>query len=863
VPLLELLRLLTLRRARRAPLRALLVALGLGLGVAAFVGTRLVGESIRAAFSQLVTGLGGRADLLVTAGEGGVPAELVETLARSEGVRHAAGKVEVTTRLRRPASAPLEGPVLLVGVELFGDPHFSPLADPTAAVRGLDDPLVLANDPRAILLGAALAARVGVQVGGEVEVLAPAGWQRLTVRGLLLDEGAAGAFGGQVALMFVDAADLLFERGGRLDVIELALAPDRAVEARRALEDALEGRARVESPGERGAHLLRMVQPMEEGFALAGVLALLVGMFLIYNTVSVLVSERLREVGTLRALGLPRAGIVGVFGLEALVFALFGVPFGLWLAERLARAAIVETADGISRFYAPIRAPLPALTPETAGLGAALGLAAALLAALGPAWRASRLDPVAALRARAAGPGRAWPRRRGLAWAALSLLVAGALVTVGRPPFAQLALFAVVAAALLLIPVLLSGLRRLLLRPAERLFGAPARLGLDAAERSLGRSAVTVGALLVAVSATVCVASWGTSLERAMLEWVDGALPADAQVTAGSPMLDQHATPLRGGLAEEIAALPGVAHVFAQRVLDVDVGRVRLVLRGVDFGGYLAQLGARGKALRVLDGPRTIEASALREERRLLLSENAAARLGLRAGDPIALPTPRGPAELRVHAVVADYSSDLGVAMLDRRWVVELFGDERVDAVAFLLEGQRGREDGLLEVAARIRALPGGEALYVTSARALRTEISRSIGEFLAIFRAVEWVALVVAVLGVVGAMFAAVLDRQRELALLRALGAGAGQLASALALEAAFLALVAGIGGVLAGLPMGWIFVRVIGESSTGWHLPYDFPAHEALRVVALTIGVAALAGLLVSPRGARTELRRALQED
>ncbi len=126
-----------------------------------------------------------------------------------------------------------------------------------------------------------------------------------------------------------------------------------------------------------------------------------------------------------------------------------------------------------------------------------------------------------------------------------------------------------------------------------------------------------------------------------------------------------------------------------------------------------------------------------------------------------------------------------------------------------------------------------------------------------------EWVALVVAVLGVVGAMFAAVLDRQRELALLRALGAGAGQLAAALALEAAFLALVAGIGGVLAGLPMGWIFVRVIGESSTGWRLPYDFPAHEALRVVALTIGVAALAGLLVSPKGARAELRRALQED
>ena len=848
-----LLHLVALRRAALSPLRASLVVFGVALGVSALVATLAVNASILGAFRGLVVQLSGGADRVITGGEVGVPGELLEELAAVPGVAHVAGRLEIVTQ-----SPKVRGPILVLGIDFFGDTHFLPTKPERDEDDPLLDPLSFANDPQAILLSPALAKAAGAEVGDPFPLLGPDGELGLVVRGLLRDEGLAAAFGGQAAVMSLEAADLAFDRKGRLDRIDVAAAPGTALEALdRALTEQLAGRGRLDTPDQRAGHLEAMFAPTKEGLALAGFIALLVGVFLIYNTVSVSVAERRSEIGVLRALGLSRGGVLALFLLEATALGALGALLGLPLGRALAELSLTQTAEGASRFYAPIRPDAPELTPAIIAAGLGLGLLATVLAALGPARAAARVEPIEAMRGTAARTTRA-PAIGKLACIGLGLFLAGgALTRIEDPRAAYAALFLLVAGALAETPALLLLLRRLLLRPVEALLGVPGRLALDNAERTLAQSAVTAGALLTAVAASVCVLTWGRSLESAMFGWLSDALPADLYVAAGSPLGDQHGVPFGPRVLERLEGLPGVIGRSPARVVDLDVGARRVYLRAFDTDAHFAARARRGQGSGFSAGPARLEPGELAAERRVVLSENGAARLDKGLGDVLELTTPSGPRRYQVYALVPDYASDLGFVLMDRRWFLEDFGDDKIDLVALYLAEGADLEATAREARAR---LGGGDLLFVLSAAELRREIEQALAQFLAVFRAVEVIALVVALLGVLGTMLAVVLDRVREIGVLRALGGTRGQVAALFGAEAAFLGLAAALGGALAGVPMGLVFVRVLGALSTGWRVPYVFPGSDALRVGLAVVALAALAGWLVGRRAARLELPRAL---
>jgi putative ABC transport system permease protein len=410
------------------------------------------------------------------------------------------------------------------------------------------------------------------------------------------------------------------------------------------------------------------------------------------------------------------------------------------------------------------------------------------------------------------------------------------------------------------MPLVIVWLRRLLVPGVQPVFGMSGRLGLDYVERNLGRSTMNVLALMVAVALSLGISGWLRSFESAVLSWFEQVSAADLTVTAGSPLADRRRMPLAPDVVEHLRGVPGVLEVQPIRMIDQAFGAETFSLLSSDTRAYLGQAARRNKPWQVVSGKSPIGPSELHDAPRIVLGQNAAHRLGLAAGDRMRLQTPSGTMDFEVRAVVVDYSSELGAGFIDQRYYVKGWGDKAVDVVnVYLAEGVDGRA-----AAQQVRArLGGGKALFVTQTQGLRDEFLSAAHEGFSYARAIELIVLLIALMGVIGTLVAAVLDRTRELGMLRAVGATRGQIVRALVLEAAFLGICAVVGGIASGSIQCELLLRTVVAQNSGWHLDFVFPGESVLRFSLLVLGASAVAGFLPGLRAAQLDVKTALASE
>jgi putative ABC transport system permease protein len=850
--MLALFREISLRHWIRSPLRSSLVMFGIALSVALYIATTTAAGSMLASFSEFVNRVAGRANLTVEGPGLGVRGELVAEIADVPDVAHAASCVEIA------AQAPELGESLLVlGVDFLGDLHFLPFDVEAGEQRVIEDPLAFVNDPTALLVSARFAAKHKLSKDSRLQLLTSEGKKDFFVRGIVADSGPATSFGGQVAVMFLDAAQVSFARGTFVDRIDIAVAPGADVEVVRERVQKLVGdELTVQRPERLGAELRALVKPLHAGLRLSGILGLLVGGFLVYNAVGVAVAQRRREIGLLRALGVTRKGTVLLFATEAGMLALPGIAIGLLLGRLLARYSTAEAIDTLNRLYAAVPQVEPELTPQLALQGGGAGLLTAVVAAWWPARRASKTDPALVLRGAAAVERSRIPifamAAAGIALAGLAWVPYFSSTTGGG----ALALLFNVLGGALITPATIVLIRRLLVRPAEALFGIPARLGLDYVQRTLGRSAVNVLALMAAVSLSVSVGGWLTSFKSTLGRWADQMSVGDLTVTQGSPILDRRHVPFNAATTDRIARVPGIESIQRLRMIDQKTHGLTLRLVATETDVMLRLLAKRGRSLKVVRGA-PLEENALTDKPRVLISENAAHKLKLDVGQALTLRTLKGEVSFEVRAVVVDYSSESGAVFFDRRFFLEHWAEDSADNVFVFLAS--GADPDVVADGIR-KELGGGGSIFVTKSQAMREQIGSALESTFAGGKSVELVTLLVALMGVIGTMAAAVIDRLREIGMLRAIGATTRQVALSIVIEAGFLGFCAAVIGAGVGAIHSKLFLNTMFFSATGWHIEFLFPWADAARVGGLVVATAALAGGLPAWRAARSDVTAAI---
>ncbi|MGQ0508700.1 MAG: ABC transporter permease [Myxococcaceae bacterium] len=849
----SLLRLISLRHMLGSPLRTTLTLLGVAVGVATMVGVTSINRAVVKAFRSTVDTIAGKADLTVAASAAGFDDSVLEQVRAVEGVGHAsAGLTAIAPVAGAPGSS-----LFVMGVDMLDDGHFRTYEGADRDLGSLADDLELLNSTDRLLVSERFAQEQHLHAGSTFQLLTPSGAKPFVVHALIKETGPVKAFGGSFAVMYLGSAQEAFGRGRNVDRVDLALAPGASLDTvKERLEKALGPTFEVERPARRGGSVEKMMRSFQMGLNLGSGVALLVGVFLVYNTVAIGVIQRRREIGTLRALGGTKRRIRAMFTLEALVLGGLGTVVGLPLGAVVAQAAVETVSRTMSSLYIHVNARDVEVGAVEIALGAALGIFGSMFAALRPAVMASSVQPVEALRKDIAAGAHLRSVNRVSTVLGFLMLVTMYPLALIPPPLENLpvggylSVFWTLMAASLLAPLVLRGLHHLFRRPGAWVLGIPGQMAADNFARAPGRTAVPVSALAVGVAMTVCIGGFVHSFQTSSQQWINQSVPADLFITSSAKVAGVQNVPMQPGLGDELEKLPGVRAVDRIRVFPHDLLGLRIYIVSLDPEIYYK----RGKP-NILEGrPPTMDE---RKQGWVTISENLMRRRNLHVGSTFDMNTPSGVRRYQVSAVITDYTSDQGTVFMDRASFVSAFKDQRVDTFELYLH-----ELSKLHQLRRTITERYGEKynLYVLSNAELRAEAMNLIDGAFAVTYAMELVAVLLALLGVINTLLAAVLDRTREIGLLRAVGAARSHVLQLFVAEAAFIGFAGSLIGIAAGTVMGITVTKVVGGQATGWTFPYLFPTALALQVSLGASLCAIVAGLYPARRASRLDVVEAL---
>jgi putative ABC transport system permease protein len=833
-----------LRRLRlEAPRTALTVA-GVALGVAVVLAIRLANASALGGFSAALDVVAGKTSLEVV----GVGTGVDEARLAALGWLRAWGDVSPVIEseaLALVAEGRAEA-VRVLGVDVLREQPFREyqlidIGDGKTA-RTAQGLLSLLVDPASIIVTERFARRHGLAPGSTLRLAIGDRVRPFNIRGLLRDEGPARVVDGNFVLMDIAAAQLAFDRLGRVDRVDVRLAdPSRLDEAERAIGARLPAGISVQRPARRGQQVEQMLAAFQFNLSALSYVALLVGLFLVYNTVATSVIARRSEIGVLRALGTRRGTVLSLFLAEGALLSLAGCALGIPLGYAMARVAIGLTSSTVTTLYVSQAVGVPMLGAWDIALALGIGVPLSLVAAVAPALEASRVSPLSAVRdVREEGEG-----RRTWRWSVGGLVcLAGAALAAQAGPVGGLPLFGFAAALLVvfglaaLVPAALAFGTRLAAGRASRWLGVEGLLAHANLASALPRLSVSVAALAVSLSMLVAIAVMIGSFRATVIYWVGQTLQADLYVaTARRSNLDAQAT-ISAELEDAIARHPEVAAVDRFRALSVPFRDRLIVLGSGDFRVLLEHGGLVFKA--PADGRAALASAVGRDA--VVVSEALSIRFGVRVGETIVVPTPSGPRGFQVAAVYYDYSTDRGVVVMDRATFTRHFGDQRPTSLSVYLKPGAEPE----AVRARLMAdLGSSHRLFVHSNTTLRAEVLRIFDATFAVTWGLEAVAIVVAVLGITATLVTLMLERRRDLALLRVIGADLGQVRRMVVIEAGMLGAASQILGGLTGLVLAVILIYVINVQSFGWTIQFHVPVVFLAQAMALVLIATTLAGL------------------
>ena len=825
------------RGLRARPLRTTLTVAGVALGVALLAGTLLANQAATEAVERAAGEIMGRAELRVRAFEaGGFDPRTVQQLRQIPGVRAAAPVAE--RRLLITDLVETGYNLLALGV----DP------DDEALVRTYDLEVgtFLGTSPADAVVNAAWAANNGFSIGDELVLTgAKAGVPHLRIVGLLADLGVGALQRGNVLVINRATLNDAFETPAPVSYVDLVLFEGRAADVQAALNREMQEPFIVETVADAQRQLSRAQQGFSGIAFLFGLVALGVGAFLVANTLAMTLSERTREVGLLRAAGMTQRQALGLFVRQGAMLAVIGSVLGVGLGVLLAALIIgfLQTTRAVLVTGLPFN-PIALL------LAFGMGAAVTMVAAAFPAAAASRISPLDGLRPSRHPGGSLWGRLRWIVLLEFVVLLLGVvLYPLDRGEFGvsgvALAL-AILLAGTALTALALHPLSHLVGRPFEWFFGAQGLLGRANLGRDRARTGLTVGALIIALSAVVTLGVVAESARATADRWVGSILPGGYAIRLGidvdidAKRADFEAT-TGAAAASPISEFPAV----------VREGQTQ---REASVAGIEPDVFEATDSLIFVRGAREAAFAALRAGGAVLIPEAVASRDDLGVGSTLDLAQPgQDPQTFTVAGIIAytlPARSPDGALLISLADARERFGVTAASLWVFV--PQPDITEPAFRSAVGAKAL--SQAAELLTARDLSSELERSLSRLIGLFDVLALLAVVIAGLGIVNTLAVSVSERAREIAILRSHGMTTGQVQAMVVAEASIMGAIGGLAAVATGMLMS---LAVVGGTA-----PADFGAGLAvpwlllLSVVLLGTGVAALAGLYPARLAARIEI-------
>jgi len=846
-PIFLLFRWHVLRHARRHWLLAILNIFAVGLGVAVYVAISIANGSAARSFEAGVDLVAGKAQLEV---RGSLDDSIFPAIQHTPGVHAATPVIEELATL--PA---YPGEYLRVlGIDVFTNEPFR-----TFDIGGDSQAFDLdrwLSDPNGIAISDEFAAAHHLKPGDKLTLMIDSRPHDFTILFLIpMQNAVAGASGVPIAAMDIGWAQEAFGLRGKLSSVQIRLDdPAQAEAVRRRLAAVAPPDATVEAPRQRSLQINKMLGAFQLNLTAMSLVSLLVGTFLIYNTIFASAARRRVEVGILRSLGVTRGEVRALFLGEALIFGVLGIAAGIVGGAVLAEGLNASVARTVSSLYVLISIGRPDWSALPLASAAGLGIASVLAGAWIPADDAAKADPVAAL-----DHGARMDRFQGGhigRWTMLgvALLGAAALCCVGalRGMAAWLsfaASFFVLVGFAFFAPGVSAVVGRVAALARQTLF----RMAAESLSRTIHRSGITVAALACAVAMMIGVSVMIYSFRNSVDAWIGRGIVADLYVApAANEVIGLHSF-VPPGLIPALEADPAVRAVDTYREVSartdggdaVEIGAVRGAdRRNLQFLGG----GNQAKMRDFFSGQDVV-----------IVTESFAHRYGVGEGSILKIRTPSGMAALRIAGVYFDYTSDRGLIMIDRPVFDRWWRDAGVNSAAVYLKP--GAD--VATATTRIRSRWSGQGLIIYTNAALRGRILAVFDQTFAVTGVIKIIAILVAIVGIFLALTALVIEREREIGVLRAIGASRGQVRGLLLSEAALLGAVASALGIASGMCLAMVLTWVVNKAFFGWTIQLQWPWPMMAATPLWIILAAMLAALGPAWQAGRVKIAATLREE
>ncbi|MGD2158991.1 MAG: ABC transporter permease [Anaerolineales bacterium] len=829
-----------------------LMVIGIALGVAVVVGIDIANESASRAFDLSTEAVAGRATHYISGGSQGVDDSVYVQLRRSSLELPAAPII--TDYVTSPQ---MDGVTLqLFGVDPFAEAPFR------SYLVGADGVPIEALTPflarpASVLISQNLGERYAIEPGDNFQIEYAGRDLEVSVAGLLnpTDNLSRRALEG-ILLVDIATAQELTGRLGRVDRVDLIL-PDEGDADLLAIQEILPSGVLVLPVKARSGTVEQMTAAFRVNLTALSLLALVVALFLIYNTMTFSVVQRRPLFGTLRGLGVTRREVFLMVVSEALIIGLLGAILGLLSGILMGRGAVGLVSQTINDLFFVTTVqdvPIPLNSLIKGGL---LGVVATVIAAAFPAWEAASVPPRTAL-SRANLESKA---QRVVGWLAIAgvliILVGLGILALSRDSliFSFIGTFAAILGFAVLTPTFTVWMMSAAPHLTTRIWGVLGRMAPREVVNSISRTSIAVTALMMAIAVTIGVSLMVGSFRFTVETWMNQILHGDVYVSVPSATVTQPLYAIDPQVITILENWEGVARVdlLQTAVVDSPVGPIQISANNNPNDGmeqiYLAA-----------DYPPD-EIWGVVEEGAVLVSEPLANRLDIPAhGGELPLYTDAGLQTFPVAGIYYDYTSSQGNAILSLENYRRLWGDDQIAAAALILEP--GEDVQSIAEALKTRLAPI-QSLLVRPNQALRADTLEVFDRTFAITSALQLMTTFVAFVGVLSAMMSLQLDKQRQLGILKAIGLTGRQLWRLIALETGLMGAVAGLVSMPTGYILALILVFIINRRSFGWTLQMQVAPGPFLQAFVIAVLAALLAGLYPARRIIQRNTAEAIRFD
>lgn len=847
---------LGLRYISRRLFQSVLFIIGVALGVAVIIAIDIANGSASRAFNLSAQSISGRATHQISAGASGLPTELYTQLRLDLGIRLSA---PIVSEFVRAEGVPQ--PLRLLGVDPLAEAPFRNYLTTVEVIsedeiNSFEAVTRFIAEPNTILISQALAEELVVNPGESITLQIGGESRTIRVIGLLRPEDRLSQQAlDNLLLTDIATAQEITASIGRISRIDLILDDATNLDA---IREILPVNATLTSVQQSGSALAQMTEAFEINLQALSLLAVIVGIFLIYNTVTFSVVQRRPVIGILRSLGATKRQIFAFIIGEALILGLIGTVLGMGLGIIFGRFTVGIVSQTINDLYFSVTVNTVAVPPLSLLKGVFLGILASTGAAIVPSVDATRTPPIGSMK-RSSIEEKTIELLPYITGAAVGFLVVGYLIL--QIPTSSViisfgALFCVILGGALFTPLVLLMSMRAVTPLTSRLFGVLGRMAPRAIIRSLSRTSVAVAALTIAVSVIIGVSVMIGSFRNTVADWLENTLAADIYIAPPGLTANQSETNVDPILRDLIASVEGVERVATNRTRQVTAPHYPNLppvnLEAVDF-----DLAGNARDYIWLNAE---SADVALQAGQIMVSEPFAFRRGIsRENHTLTLLTDSGEQTFDIAGVFYDYSTDQGSVLMNRIIYDQYWDDPYITALAAFI----APDESVDIVVDRIEAQLSDYEVIVQSNRALKNNVFEVFERTFTITIALRLLATLVAFIGILSALMSLQLEHTREYGVMRATGMTPNQLRLFTFIQTGLMGIVAGLLALPIGIVLAMVLIYVINVRSFGWTMQFTIIYGEVAQAFSVAIAAALLAGVYPALQLARINISKAIRSE